>query len=123
MGCGWRAIVCFSKMPRPDAILLTCRGHIRRALPTRSPGSVTPDTWMMSGPWSKIRIAAQRHVGPTCQRDDVGINQGGKFVGVAITVRTIFETVSCSRMQVDLCRTGGQMANESAEPRGRHRAG
>jgi hypothetical protein len=37
MGCGWRAIICFSKTPRLDAILLTCRGHIRRALPTRSP--------------------------------------------------------------------------------------
>src|SRR5258707_13503267 len=123
MPCEWRATTCFSMTPRPGAIWLTARGPIARASPTPSPGSRTPDIWLTGGHASKIRIAAQRHIRLTCQRDDLWVHQGGEFVGVAISWCTVFEAVACCRMQVDLSQTARQMANEPAEPRRRHRAG
>src|SRR6516164_5263397 len=77
---------------------------------------------MRVGRWSKVRITAQHHVRATCLRDDLWVNQCGEFVGVTISVCAIFEGVSCTRMQIDLCRTGREMAKESDEPRSRHRA-
>src|ERR1700730_2953212 len=79
MCCGWRAITCFSMTPRPGAILPTSHGHIRRPLPTRSPGSVTQDTWLTGG---SFRIAVQRKIRTMCQRDDGWSNHGGELAGV-----------------------------------------
>src|SRR5215471_21812021 len=73
--------------------------------------------------WSKVRITTQHHVRATRLRDDLWLNQCGEFFGVTISVRTILEGVSRTRMQIDLCRTGREMAKESIEPRSRHRAG
>src|SRR5215467_5122413 len=109
--------------PKPDRIWLTAPGPIAKALPTPSPGSRTPDISLTGGHASKIRIAAQLHVRPTCQRDDLWVHQGGEFVGVAISLGTVFKAAARRRMQVDFGQTATQMTNKPAKPRRRHRAG
>src|SRR5512136_1390874 len=115
MRCEWHGIVCFSMTPKPDAIWLTDRGPTVKPLQTPSPGSRAPAIWLTVGRTSKIREAAQRHIRPTRQRDDVRIRQGGEFIGVAIARRTAFEGVKGRRMEIDLCQTARQIGDQPAE--------
>jgi len=95
---------------------------IRRASPTRSPGSATTAISTAPGRRSAVRVPAQRHVRAPGRGDDGSVDQRRELVGIAIPWRTIHEAVARRWMKIDLRGAGGQMAKQAIEPRSRHRA-